>query len=539
MSQKQVKSAHKQGFLHGAAILTIGTLASRVVGALFKVPLTRLITTEGAGHFNVAYNIYTVLLNVSSTGLPIAVSRMVSESITLERHRQVQKIRQVSLWLFLLVGLLCGGAMLIFAPQLAAWMRDPDAWYAIATLAPAVLFVCISSSFRGYFQGQQYMTPTAVTQVIEAFCKLFLGLGAVVLALRAGWNYAQSAGAAIVGVTIGAALGSGYLTVQYRKKRLRLTAEDNNGPVLSTWETAKRLLKLAIPITIGATGLQIFNALGSKIILGRLQDALGYSLSQASSFYGVFSMAQTLYLLPSALVQPLAISIIPAVTSALSLSKLEDARRLEESSFRISGLIALPCGVGMAVLSVPIQRVLYGYDRQTLEMAGPVLVFLGIASILYCFILVTNAILQAHGRAMTLIYSTLAGGLANLAVCYFLVGDPRFHIYGAAIGTVIYCLVTLSFNLLAIQHRLTRCPRFFSQVMKSILAASVMGAGAYLGYALLHSLALAIATAVLLYLALVFLLKILTWYDCQLLPKGETLARILHVRPKNPSDSPI
>lgn len=537
MAQEKKSVAHKQGFLQGAAILTIGTLASRVVGALFKIPLTRLITTQGAGHFNVAYNIYTVLLNVSSTGLPIAVSRMVSEAATLGRRRQVQKIRRISLWLFVLIGLLCGGAMLIFAPQLATWMRDPDAWYAIAVLAPAVLFVCISSSFRGYFQGQQYMTPTAVTQVLEAFCKLFLGLGAILLALRAGWNYAQATGAAIVGVTIGAALGSGYLALQYRRKRLRLTPEDAASPVLSTWETTRRLLTLAIPITIGATGLQVFNALGSKVILGRLQDALGYPLSEASSLYGVFSMAQTLYLLPSALVQPLAISIIPAVTSALALSKLEDARRLEESSFRIAGLIALPCGLGMSVLSVPIQRALYGYDPQTLETAGPVLALLGIAAVLYCFILVTNAILQAHGKATTLIYTTLAGGIANLAVSYLLVGSSRFHIHGAAIGTVVYCVVTLALNLLAIGRYLSKAPRLLPQVMKSLLAACVMGAAAFLTDYLLHSLVLAIGAAVLTYLACVYCLKILTWYDCQLLPKGDTIARLLRVRSQDSPNS--
>ena len=157
-------NSRKQGFLQGAAILTLGAILAKVIGALFKIPLTRFITTEGAGHFNVAYNIYIVLLNISSTGLPVAVSRLISEANTLGKRRQVQSIHRVSVMLFLLIGLVCGGAMFFGAQAIANWMRDPEAVYAIAVLAPAALFVSVCSAFRGYFQGQQYMTPTAVAQ---------------------------------------------------------------------------------------------------------------------------------------------------------------------------------------------------------------------------------------------------------------------------------------------------------------------------------------------------------------------------------------
>lgn len=198
MAEQNSGKTKKQGFLQGAAILTFGTLLVKLIGALYKIPMNRIIGTEGFGHFNVAYSIYNVLLMISSTGLPIAVSRMISEANTLGRKQQVQKIYKVSLRLFLIVGIVCSGAMLIFAPQLAKLMRDADAVYAIAALAPAVLFVCIICSFRGYFQGQQYMTPTAVSQVIEALCKLILGLGAVFLILHLGFGVAEAAGGAVL-----------------------------------------------------------------------------------------------------------------------------------------------------------------------------------------------------------------------------------------------------------------------------------------------------------------------------------------------------
>ena len=523
-------SPRKQGFLQGAAILTCGALLAKVIGALFKIPLTRFITTEGAGHFNVAYNIYIVLLNVSSTGLPVAVSRLISEANILGQRRQVQSIHRISLMLFLAIGLCCGGAMFFGAQAIADWMRDPDAVYAIAVLAPAALFVSVCSAFRGYFQGQQYMTPTAVAQVLEALSKLLIGLAAVWFVMNSGWDLPQAAGASISGVTAGSILGCTYFVFQYRKRRIRLTSEDRAEAIPSAAHTAGQIIRLAVPITIGATGLQIFNALAGRIILGRLQDVLGFTLSQASSHYGIYSMAQTLYMLPSALVQPLTVSMIPAITEALALKDPREAKQKAESAIRIAGLIAIPAGVGLSVLAAPIQRLLYGYDSETLAVAGPTMSILGIAAALYCFVLVTNAVLQANGKPALPIYATLAGGVTNLAVCYFLVGMPNVHIYGAALGTVAYCAVTVLVNLAMIRRTLDLPPRFMAQIGKTVLAAVVMGVTAWAVHTFLGNVILSIGAAGAVYAVAVILLKVLTHYDCMMLPKGELIARLLRIK---------
>lgn len=524
-------SPRKQGFLQGAVILTCGAMLAKVIGALFKIPLTRFITTEGAGHFNVAYNIYIVLLNVSSTGLPVAVSRLISEANTLGRRRQVQQIHRISLLLFLTIGLICGGAMFFGAQAIADWMRDPEAVYAIAVLAPAALFVSVCSAFRGYFQGQQYMTPTAVAQVLEALSKLLIGLAAVLIVMRAGWDYPQAAGASISGVTAGSILGCTYFIWQYRRHRIRLTAEDRETVIPSAAHTAGQIIRLAVPITIGATGLQIFNALAGRIILGRLQDVLGFSLSEASSHYGIYSMAQTLYMLPSALVQPLTVSMIPAITEALALNDPREAKRKAESAIRIAGMIAIPAGVGLSVLSAPIQKLLYGYDAETLAVAGPTMAILGIAAALYCFVLVTNAVLQANGKPALPIIATVAGGLTNLAVCYTLVGIPSVHIYGAALGTVSYCVVTVLVNLFLIRRELTLPPRFLPQIGKTALAAAFMGICAFFIHRVTSSTILSIAAAGCVYAVLIVLLGVLTHYDCMMLPKGALIARLLRIKP--------
>ena len=529
--------AGKQSFLQGAAVLTIGAILVKLIGALFKIPINRIIGTEGFGHFNVAYSVYNVLLTIASTGLPVAVSRMISESSTLGNRRQVQRIYQLSLRLFLGIGIVLSALMLIFAKQLASFMRDPDAVYAIAALAPAVLFVCILCTFRGYFQGQQNMTSTSVSQVIEALGKLIIGLGAVIIITRMGLGNAKAAGGAILGVTIGTVLAAIYLIWVYRKQHIRLTAEEQLQPVKSSSETLKQLIQLALPITISSAGLQIFNALDTMIIEARLQDALGLSSAAATSLFGTYSAAQTFYMLPPALISPLAISIIPSVTAAITLKHHREVQKLEESAFRMTALLGLPCAAGLAVLASPIQEWLYAYDAETVAVAGPTLALLGIAVIFNCMTIVTNAILQAHQHVKVLVWTTLAGGIVNITTDYFLIGIPSIGIYGAAIATIAYCAVITLLNVLVMHRRLEQPPRILRQFVKPMVATAVMSVVAYLVYeAVRHSLGrvslaviASVACAGIAYVILVYLLKIITWDDCQLLPKSATIARLLRV----------
>lgn len=544
MADKKAGGAKKQNFLQGAAILTFGTLLVKLIGALYKIPMNRIIGTEGFGHFNVAYSIYNVLLMISSTGLPIAVSRMISEASTLGHKRQVQKIYSISLKVFLIIGFICTGGMLIFAPQLANIMRDPDAVWAIAALAPSVLFACIICPIRGYFQGQQYMTPTAISQIIEAVFKLIVGLGLVYVILGIGLGVAEAAGGAIMGVTMGTVFAAIYLYWEYRKKRIRLTPEDMSGPVKSTKATLKELLTLAVPITIGSAGLQIFNAIDTMIIQGRLQDAIGMTAREATAMFGTYSAAQTFYMLPSALIAPLAISIIPSVTEALTLQNFRKARAAEESAIRMTALIGLPCAAGMAVLAGPIQAFAYDYDAETLSVAGPILALLGIAVIFNCMVTVTTAILQAHGRVNVPIYTTLVGGVVNIITDYVLIGMGAIHIYGAAIATIAYCAVITILNILAMRGALQLPPRVLKQFVKPLVATAAMSVATYFTYEALFSvlssvtLAMfgAVAVAVCVYFVLVYVMKIVTWEDCQLLPKSQTIAKLLRIKPTEDLD---
>ena len=222
MNQKPI---HKQSFLHGAAILALATFIVKIIGACYKIPLVSIIGNSGYGYFTTAYDIYSVLLTISTAGLPVAMSRMISEAQALGNSAQIKRIYKASLYVFLTIGVVGSGGMLLLCRQLADFMRSPDSWASIAALAPAVLFVCVISSFRGFFQGQSDMTPTSVSQVFEALCKLFIGLGAAWLVMNRTGDVILAAGAAILGVTVGTVVSALYLGVKHRKAAAYLSEQ--------------------------------------------------------------------------------------------------------------------------------------------------------------------------------------------------------------------------------------------------------------------------------------------------------------------------
>ena len=535
MAEKNLK---KQSFLHGAFVLALATAIVKVIGACYKIPMVRIIGNQGYTYFLAAYDIYSVLLTVSTAGLPVAMSRMISEAQTLGNSAQIKRVYKASLYVFLTIGIIGSAGMLLFCKQLAQFMETPNAWIAIGALGPAVLFVCVISSFRGFFQGQSIMTPTAVSQVIEALCKLFIGLALAWVITSRGYGSEYAAGGAIAGVTIGIILSFAYLAVEHRKATAVLSSAPGEAPYQTMRQTMKTLLAIAIPITIGSAGLQIINLIDSKLVVGRLVSAAGFLQDEAEDLRGIYGACQTLFNMPSAFITPITISVIPAITAHLTMKNRTGALKVEESAVRIMALLALPCGVGLSVLSAPILQMLYGYTGDTLTTGTPLMAILGICVIFNCLVLLTNAIMQAHGDVLTPVIHMLIGGIVKVIVNYILVGQPNINITGAPIGTLTCYIVITALNLIAMRRKMKRMPRVLSTMVKPLIATAAMALGAYLGYDVLHtllgsnSLAClgAIVVAVVVYAVLVVVLRIVTYDDCMLLPKGEKIAKILHVR---------
>ncbi len=548
----------KQNFLTGAAILSLSTIVVKVIGMFYKIPLKLLIGDAGFAYFNAAYAIYTVLLVISTTGLPVAMSRMVSEAHTLGNGKQMQRIFRTALIAYMSIGLLGTAAMMLLPKLLADVMQMPLASYSIFALGPAVLFICFASAGRGYFQGQGDMRPTAISQIIEAAGKLFLGLGFAWLVMYLLEDYALASGATIAGISIGSGLSALFVFIRHRKNRKEVEAL--GGKALSYRSTAKKLLAIAVPITIGAAGLQLINLLDEITVVGRLlkafegdgeimnrllaiaaQDPSGkQSIAQdaAEIGKGIYSFCQTIFNFPTSFIPCITAAIIPAITAALTRKDNRGAKQVQDSSLRIMSLIASPCAVGLLVMAEPVMALLGGYEGDKLTIAALLLALLAPTVLVNSVTSMTTAIMQAHNHMVLPVINTLIGGLLKVGVNYILVGNPNIGILGAPIGTFVCFLVIMVLNIFSMRRVLSEPPKLIPAMWRSSLAAVVMGVVAYgvyvLAIDLVGSVALcclaSIGVAVVVYLLLVIVFKPLTREDCLLLPKGEKIAKILRIR---------
>ena len=550
----------KNSFFGGAAILTASVIVVKLIGALYKIPLGGILSDAGFADFNTAYNIYSLLIIISTGGLPVALSKMVSEANAVGRGNQVKKVFSLALATFCVLGTISFCIMAFFPHQLADLMRDSHAAYSILALAPAVFFICPLSAFRGYFQGHTLMTPTAVSQVIEALCKLVIGLALASLFMKQELGESVAAAGAILGVSVGCMLGALYVYFCYRGHVRTLPASqdepEDSRSILIT------LARLAIPITLSSSVIALTNILDTSIMLGRLQDALKLTEDAARDMKGMYDKALTLYNLPASFMVPLTASVIPHVSAALKVKRRRQAAQISETTLRTTALLAIPAGVGLFVLGEPIIRLLY--PSTDVAQAGWMLSVLGVASVAVCFMLVCNSILQAHQLVALPMATTVVGCALKLVVGYVLIGDPDIGIKGGAVSTVVCFWLIAVLDLFIIRRTLPRSLSLARVFVKPVGAAAAMGLSAWaihgLAYQLMVKLGLflamgedekplldeagrfilgrtgvalsvaaAIGVAVIVYFVLIVVTRAISKEDLALIPKGERLAKILRL----------
>ena len=523
----------KQNFLQGTALLAMATMIVKLVGALYKVPLNAIIGEKGFGYFSTAYEIYNILLMISTAGLPVAMSRMISQASSLEHYGQVRQVYATARRIFLILGITGSVLMTAFCRPLANFWNQPDAWAAIGFLGPCVLLICIMSAYRGYFQGQSNMIPTAVSQVLEVVTKLIVGMIAAVAFLKATASISLAAGGAILGVTASCLVSAVYLFGCFRKSYRQLPEGTDTPKSFSS--TAKELLKIAVPITVSSTILSIITSLSSKIYMGRLLGS-GISQEAADTMRGIHVMTQTIYNMPCAFITPITISIIPAITAQITLKKFKETRMTEESAIRVTGIFAMPCAVGLVCLAGPVTALLGGYTGEKLALATKMMTVLGISVVFNALVLVTTAIMQAHGNVNRPVINMLIGGVIKLIIVYVLTGNRAIGIVGTPIGTLTSYVVICILNVFSIRSLVADPPRMLVNLIRPLLASCIMGVAVWLSWWCLSMSGLTsrvllagipIAVGGIIYVLAAIVLKVITKEDCMLLPKGEKIAKIL------------
>ena len=530
-----MSESKKQNFLQGTALLAMATAIVKVIGAIYKIPLNAIIGKQGFSYYSTAYEIYNVLLMISTAGLPVAMSRMISQASSLGHNNRIRRIYSTSRIIFLSLGIAGSLLMTLFCRQLAAFQNQPDAWAAIGALGPCVLLICIMSTFRGFFQGHSNMLPTSVSQVLEAVVKLIVGMLAALLLLKTTGSVSLAAGGAILGVTVSCMASSVYLFRKFRGAYNAL-APSNEDPGTYA-DTAKRLMAIAIPITIGSAGLQILTMLETKIYMGQLLG-LGFSQLEADSMKGIYNMSQTIYNMPCAFITPITISIIPAITANLTLLNFRGAKATEESAARVTGLVCMPCAFGLATLAGPVTALLGGYSGADLELSTSLMSIMGMNIIFNAVVLLTNAMMQAHGHAVVPVINMFVSGVLRLAVVYILTGNPNIGIVGTPIGAMICFLCIAVLNVYSMRRVLEDPPAIVKNLIKPFISAAIMGVCVYGSLQLLMKLGISsrlilcglpIGVGVVVYAVTAIALKAITREDCLLLPKGAKIAKVLHL----------
>lgn len=528
------KSYEKQ-FFSGVAVLALSTFIVKIIGLFYKIPMMAYLGAEGMGYFNSAYEIYSLFFVIATTGIPIAISILISENKAQKRIQNIKKIFRIALLTLGLLGLIGTIIMAIFYKEFAILINNDAAALSILAISPTVLLVCISSAIRGYFQGNQMMIPTAVSQVIEAMGKLVLGLGFAIIALNKGYSMPKVAAFAILGLTIGVLISLLYLALYKMFYRVRYS---NDGSISTVVEHGskifKQLLAIAIPITLSSTILNLNKVIDMTMILGRL-NAIGYSQTAANSIYGSYStMAVSIYNLPATLITAISLPLVPMLTSAIEEKNIKKEKSVISTSLKLTALISFPAGLGISVFSKQILNLLFASQRDEIEYTAPLLSLLGVSIFLSGMITITNAILQAYKLVNKPIISMICGVLVKLVLSFVLIGIPSINIYGAPISTFFATVVIVAINLYFIvknSGKVGSISKIFILPFVSSFLAIMSGVALYSTLlTILNSkiiILLVILVVVLVYLIAIIKLKAIDKEEILMLPKGDSILRIL------------
>lgn len=523
-------------FIKGAAILGIAGVIVKILGAIYRIPLSNIITNEGMGYYQTAYPLYNLLLTISTAGFPIAIAKLVSEKRAVSDFKGAQKVFKVALAGLFIGGLLTSSFLFFRAEKIVEDIGNTNAYYALIALAPALLFVPVMSVFRGFFQGCQTMVPTALSQIVEQLFRVIGGLALTYYLLPKGLPIA--AGGASSGGSFGAVAGTIVILFIYFRKRKEFTKELKTS--ISTEEYGvgqiiKDLLVIAIPITIGASIVPIMDYIDLKLVLKRLQT-IGYSESEANALYGnLKGMAQTLINLPQVFSIAIAMSLVPAIADANARRKKKELENIISSGIRLTLLIGLPSALGLFVLARPIIGLLYyKNDMATIINTGNLLSILSFGVIFLTLVQALSSVLQGLGRPLIPAINIFFGALVKVILSYTLTVIPSINIYGAAISTVVAYGIAAILNLISVIYvgkiKISGKDVFLKPFISS-LGMAIVAFVSYLGLMSIIGEKLSTIVAILIggivYLILLILTGSITGEDLKLLPKGDKIGKKL------------
>ncbi len=568
-------------------MLAIATVIVKLIGALYKIPLTNLIGVEGFGYFTGAYAVYTPVYAISMAGLPVAVAKMVSQSVQQGKVKDARLIFTLSKRIFFIVGIAATLLLMLIAVPYSnsALINTPDNFISILVISPCVFFCCLMSAYRGYYEGLSDMTPTGVSQVIEAAGKLVFGLAGAYFFMREALSYYHenaadgamtlfgrsvtdeatalsviypyAAAVAVMGVTLGSFFGFVYLFILFKIKGDGFTRQElvNSDKVRGKREIVRELMTIAVPVALSSLILNLTNIIDELTIKGRLGYAMelggdiikdmyseSFALSQTLAenipvyLYGINGSVNNIRNLIPTITLTLGISAIPVLSKAWAARDKGAVRLSVESALRVTMMIALPAGLGMAALSEPILNLLYSSTGEIVPIATPMLRTCGFAMFLFAAASPLTNILQAVGNTRAPIVSIVLGSAAKFIYNWVFIGKPETNIQAAMGGSVVCYLIMTALNFYQLIKTTGVRLNFVSVFLKPLIAAAACGGTAFGVYGLLAgnfelsgklSCVISIGFGATVYAIVLLLIKGIAKDDVEMLPKGKKIAKVL------------
>jgi stage V sporulation protein B len=470
-------NSNKQSTTKGFAILSAAGFMVKLLSLLYVPFLIYILGDEGYGIYARAYPIFVYMYILTNAGIPVAISKMVSELIAVENYKDAMKTFKIARFLLLILGTVMSLFMLFFAGTLASITKSDTARLAIMALAPTILISSVLSAYRGYFQGRGNMTPTAVSQVLEQIANTIFSL--VFAAYFIKYGLAAGAAGGTIGTSLGALVAVIYMIYSYEKNKVFRVPKGYNKlniKRLTTKKLVKRLLSYAVPMTV-CVGLQQSGLLIDLWLVQLRMFDSGFVESQVTILWGVLTQYTTLIGVPIAIISSLAITILPSISSLVALRDKKAVKNKINYAFRLCFLVAVPSAVGLAVLAQPIVHFIkYSDEASRLLMYGSVVI------IFMAVVAIQTSILQGLGKLYLVTFYAVLGLIGKVIINYIFVAIPSFNILGAVLATGVSFLIPLILNSLTINKVLRVKINLVRHAIKPIIASGVMAIVAKLMY---------------------------------------------------------
>lgn len=522
-----------------AGVLAMAGIIVRIIGMLYRSPLTSIIGDEGNGYYSYAYNIYANILLISSYSIPSAISKVMAQKLALKEYKNAHRIFRCALVYVTVVGLLAS----IFAFVAAPYLVVSNAVVVLRVFAPTIFLSGFLGVLRGYFQAQGSMVQTSLSQILEQIFNALVSIGAAYGFIRLA-SADDTTARAIYGAS-GSALGTGsgvvaallfmfYMYWINKDTILKKAEKDNRSEVDSYAMISKTIFFVVTPFILSTFIYNCTTAVNQTIYTKVVMGTHEYMQQDAAILYGVFSgKAVLLRNVPVALASAMSSAIIPGVTAAWSTGQKKDARKKVEQAMKMTMLIAIPCSVGLAVLSRPIIRLLF-HQKATLDLASMILTTLSVTVAFYCISTITNGVLQSIEQVnKPVIHAAIALGVQAL-VLWLLLKFSGVGLYGLVIADIVYSLLMCLLNGYSIKKELHYRQEWADTFIKPIVCSLIMGAFTLLIYFLINkftgmffiAMVVSIAVSAIIYFVLILVSGAVTEQEVRGFPKGHLLVKI-------------